>query len=161
MQPPLLSSSGTIKQFANFFVCRLGKILIPLADGKEVHRRVQTYDFVGVFLQVRTGCACSYRHGDENLFGPFLAEGCDSGAHRGTCCQAIIDEYGRASAHVHGTTVPSVFAFTPFEFARFFLSYGIDLLLRDSERLDNLAVEDTDSAGGDCTHGQFFMPWRA
>src|SRR6266702_935533 len=117
-----------IEQSTNFLIGRLRKILIPLADSIKIEGSVEANSMIGFLAELLTGGARTHGNGHDDLLWTLFPEGCDGGAHAGTCSQSIVYEDDRLSTQIQCCSVSSIQPFPPFQLLCLTKRYLLDLL---------------------------------
>src|SRR5688572_6089846 len=94
---------GGTQQLANFLVCRLPEVVVPLTDGRKIFWRTGTDD-VGDRRELATGIRRAHRHRDDEVSGSQCPHCFDGGLHRRSGGQTVVDQHDRASAYIEWRT---------------------------------------------------------
>jgi len=77
--------------------------------------------------------------------------------HRGARRQTVVNQNHGAPADIYRSTAAAILPLPTLQFALFPLGHGIDYLIRNVERSDDLLVQDSHTAGSNSSHGQFLL----
>jgi hypothetical protein len=105
--------------------------------------------------------ASSDRHRDDDTFRPLQFQSGDGCPHRGTGCQAVVDQDNGAISNVRARPIASKGSFAARKLADFFGCHCFHNGLRNPESLEHVWLHDSHIPAGHCAHGQFFLPRNA
>src|SRR6185369_12414927 len=139
----------------------LGKICVVLADTNEGDGGLQANDFVGTVLQILAGAWSSDWNSDNNFCCPLLAQRRYRCSHGRASSKSVVDQNDDTIFEVRRGPIAAIIALPPFQFLAFDRSDYLNDRLRIRDDVEHVLVQNADAAGGDRTHGEFFVTWHA
>ena len=124
------------QNFAHFFVGRLRKVFIPLADSAEVFRHDHGHDLVGCSFHLVIGRRRDGRRSDDDAPGVQLSKRRDGGQHRRARGDAVIDEDHGFPLDVGRREIVAISPLAAHEFALLVRSDRVDDVVRDAQRFE-------------------------
>src|SRR5438445_3160198 len=154
-------SGRSCKKLANFFICSLSELVVPLANRVERFGCRGANDFVDFSGDFGTGLGSRRRHCDYNPRGSMLPQRGDGCAHCRSGGETVVYEDYRFVSDINGRPLASIQFFTPFDFfllppAGSLNGFGIDAKL-----IDNIALDMPNISARNCAHREFLVAGNA
>src|SRR5258708_38960081 len=148
---------GLNQQIMYFFIADLGEIFVTEAHTVEWLRRLCTYDFVYLCLELATGRGSRYRYRYHNTSGMLLSQGHDRRAHRGTRCQPIVNQYNCAALYIGWGKIIAVEMFAPLQFLLLSCCHRVNYGIGNVQHAYHILVNYTYTSRRNSPHLQFLQ----
>jgi hypothetical protein len=135
----------------------LREVLVPKSDRLKRTRSFRAHDVIDLAAENIAGFRRGNGHRDNQAAWPELVDCANGCQHSRPGCEPIIDKNDDASFNVERRSAFAVRDLASLQFPPLKLYDRIHFLLADASHVQNVVVENADSAARDCAQREFLM----